>query len=189
VNQEKIDGKTVFSGHYTCTTKGALDNNFYFSDDMLPNQPKNVGPNASYDDKYPIVWLFYTVSVEEELSDTQLVQDWIKKYSNKGCNVTTEPTLADQIEEEAVSREGMSTIDDIGKVDCEMRSKSIEENETIGVPPPKRVDYIGKDDREITCRSTTVNKGWSISLTEDGSKCDSNEMTISQDSEYARTTL
>ena len=104
---------------------------------MLLNQPKNVGPNASYVDKYSIVWLFYTVSVEEELSGTQLVQDWIKKYSNKGCIVTTVRTLADQIKREAVSRKGMSTIDDIGKVDCEMRSKSTEENETVGAPPQK----------------------------------------------------
>jgi hypothetical protein len=77
--RKQIDRKIVYSGHYTCTTKRALDNDFYFSDDMLPNQPKNVCPNASYDDKYPIVWLFYIVSGEEEGSDTQLVQECIKK--------------------------------------------------------------------------------------------------------------
>ena len=48
------------------------------------------------------------------------------------------------------------------------------------------MDYIGKDDREITCRSTTVIESWSISSTEVGSKHDSNEMTSSQDSEYCK---
>ena len=65
-----------------------------------------------------------------------------------------------------------------------MRSKSTEENETVGAPPQKRVDYIGKDHRGITCRSTTVNEGRRISSTEDGAKYDSDEITGSQDREY-----
>ena len=50
--KKKIDGKIVYSGHTTCTTKSALDNDFYIFDGILPNQPKNAGLNASYDDKY-----------------------------------------------------------------------------------------------------------------------------------------
>jgi hypothetical protein len=79
---DKDTKRVIEGGHYVSTTKSLLSNDYFYLDDLIPNEARNVGEGASCDNRHPIVWMFYTVSGADEGPDAIIVEEWIAKYKN-----------------------------------------------------------------------------------------------------------